>query len=110
MITADVNIYAIFMRANVGAPEAIVDLCVPGSIPHDHDLLLSIYSQRGFRVISLAGKICHWPLNECISVDRDAAECDLTFLGFIVFENRFACSTLFVAISAHICSFPTPPT
>jgi cation-transporting ATPase 13A3/4/5 len=40
-----------------GAPEKIIELCRPNSIPKNFGSLLSTYTLRGFRVIALAKRI-----------------------------------------------------
>jgi cation-transporting ATPase 13A2 len=39
-----------------GAPEKIRELCTPSTVPLDYLEQLSQYTQRGFRVIAMAGK------------------------------------------------------
>ena len=96
-----------------GAPECMTDICrhdsceIPESmqtplmdannlsiVPVDYEDLLNFYTHRGFRVIACATK--HIETLEWMKVEkmrREDAECDLDFLGFIIFENKLKQST-----------------
>ncbi|KAL5289522.1 hypothetical protein ACFFRR_009558 [Megaselia abdita] len=73
-----------------GSPEIIHALSHPESLPRDYYEKLDIYARKGLRVIALAYK----PLDKKLTyaklqkVPRDQIECDLTFLGFVILENR----------------------
>ncbi|RAH48335.1 putative P-type ATPase [Aspergillus brunneoviolaceus CBS 621.78] len=72
-----------------GAPESVKAICRPGSLPRDYDELLSYYTHKGYRVIACAAK--HAPKLSWMKIQkmtRHDAECDLEFLGFIIFENK----------------------
>ncbi|KIW09275.1 uncharacterized protein PV09_00196 [Verruconis gallopava] len=72
-----------------GAPEVMKEICRPESFPSDYDDLLAYYTHRGFRVIACASK--HLPKMNWVKVqkmNREEAESDLNFLGFIIFENK----------------------
>jgi cation-transporting ATPase 13A2 len=72
-----------------GAPEVMKEICRPESFPSDYEDLLGYYTHRGFRVIGCATK--HIPKMSWIKVqkmNREDAESDLDFLGFIIFENK----------------------
>ncbi|ODQ78269.1 hypothetical protein BABINDRAFT_162923 [Babjeviella inositovora NRRL Y-12698] len=71
-----------------GAPEVMVDICNPETLPSNFQELLRFYTHNGYRVIACAGKLV-----KQVSVDRDDAESQLDFLGFIVFENKLKAST-----------------
>ena len=63
-------------------------------VPVDYEDLLNFYTHRGFRVIACATK--HIETLDWINVEkmkRQDAECDLDFLGFIIFENKLKSST-----------------
>ena len=63
-------------------------------VPVDYEDLLNFYTHRGFRVIACATK--HIETLEWTKVEimrREDAECDLDFLGFIIFENKLKQST-----------------
>lgn len=77
-----------------GAPESMKDICRPDSLPSDYEDLLGYYTHRGFRVIACATKTIQ-KLNwlKVQKMNRTEAENDLTFVGFIVFENKLKPST-----------------
>lgn len=63
-------------------------------VPHDFDELLSNYTHKGYRVIACAAKYepkLSWMRVQKMS--RADAECDLEFLGFIIFENKLKPNT-----------------
>lgn len=96
-----------------GAPECMTDICRRDScetlssthnlfedanslrvVPVDYEDLLNFYTHRGFRVIACATKHIEtltWTKVE--KMRRQDAECDLEFLGFIIFENKLKPST-----------------
>uniref|UniRef100_T1GC36 P-type ATPase A domain-containing protein n=1 Tax=Megaselia scalaris TaxID=36166 RepID=T1GC36_MEGSC len=73
-----------------GSPEIIHALSKPESLPRDFYEQLDVYARKGLRVIALAFK----PLDKKLTyakvqkVPRDQIECELTFLGFVILENR----------------------
>ncbi|KAL1958314.1 hypothetical protein VTO42DRAFT_4631 [Malbranchea cinnamomea] len=77
-----------------GAPECIRHICVPESLPSDFDELLNHYTHGGYRVIACAAKtIQQLSWSKLQEMDRLEAESDLTFVGFIIFENKLKPST-----------------
>ncbi|KAJ2302297.1 hypothetical protein IWW55_003482, partial [Coemansia sp. RSA 2706] len=76
-----------------GAPEVIRELCLPESIPVDFGQVCDGYTQNGYRVLALAGKLLDMPLDVARSLKRAEAECELAFMGFLVFENRLKPAT-----------------
>ena len=63
-------------------------------VPVDYEDLLNFYTHKGFRVIACATKhieTLNWTKVE--NMGRQDAECDLDFLGFIIFENKLKLST-----------------
>ncbi|KAI5969729.1 hypothetical protein CANMA_001191 [Candida margitis] len=71
-----------------GAPEVMIEICVPESIPSNYEELLHHYTHLGFRVIACAYK----HVDSC-NLERSDAESSLTFAGFIIFENKLKLST-----------------
>ncbi|XP_067322392.1 probable cation-transporting ATPase 13A4 [Anolis sagrei] len=70
-----------------GAPEKVALFCRPETVPPSFTSELQLHTSRGFRVIGLA----HKSLPEGMGTDslnREAAESGLTFLGLLVMENR----------------------
>ncbi|KAI0224541.1 hypothetical protein L0F63_006932 [Massospora cicadina] len=85
-----------------GAPEVIATLCQPNSLPTDYSTQLKAYTQKGYRVIACAGRDLGeltWP--QVQAIERDEAESKLTFLGFVVFENRLKAATPAAIASLH---------
>ncbi|XP_040284277.1 probable cation-transporting ATPase 13A4 [Bufo bufo] len=83
--------YAVYMK---GAPEMVASFCIPDTVPINFSDELELYTKQGFRVIGLAYKILD--RNESINIKalkRDEVECDLTFLGLLVMENRLKLET-----------------
>lgn len=72
-----------------GAPEVMVEICERDSIPTDYDDLLHHYTHNGYRVIACASKL----VDASKDIDRETAESGLTFVGFIVFENKLKSSS-----------------
>ncbi|KAF9125309.1 hypothetical protein BGX30_000523 [Mortierella sp. GBA39] len=77
-----------------GAPEVMTDICIKGSLPLDYQERLAFYTHHGYRVIACAYKAMP-ALNfiRAQRLKREQAEADLTFLGFIVFENKLKPTT-----------------
>ncbi|KAI5300506.1 hypothetical protein KEM56_002389, partial [Ascosphaera pollenicola] len=72
-----------------GAPESMRKICRPETLPEDFDRLLGYYTHNGYRVIALASKtIKKYNQAKVLRATRSEVECDLDFLGFIVFENK----------------------
>lgn len=72
-----------------GAPEVMVDICLPESLPSNFDELLHHYTHSGFRVIA-----CAYGELKSTNISREKAESGLTFTGLIVFENKLKPATL----------------
>ena len=63
-------------------------------VPVDYEELLSFYTHRGFRVIACATKhIRELSWTKVEKMGRQEAECNLEFLGFIIFENKLKAAT-----------------
>ncbi|KAG0049967.1 hypothetical protein BGZ83_005235 [Gryganskiella cystojenkinii] len=77
-----------------GAPEVMTEICIKESLPLDYTERLSYYTHHGYRVIACAYKSVP-TLNfvRAQRVKREQVESDLTFLGFIVFENKLKPTT-----------------
>ncbi|KAF2654726.1 hypothetical protein K491DRAFT_779258 [Lophiostoma macrostomum CBS 122681] len=77
-----------------GAPECMREICLPDSFPTDYEDLLAYYTHRGFRVIGVATKTID-KLNwlKVQKMKREEAESGLSFVGFIIFENKLKPST-----------------
>lgn len=77
-----------------GAPEVLLDICREDSVPANYTDLLREYTHHGYRAIAVAWKqLPPMPFHRMLRMDRGAVECDLRFLGFIVFENKMKPTT-----------------
>ncbi|KAL8944415.1 MAG: hypothetical protein Q9216_000466 [Gyalolechia sp. 2 TL-2023] len=76
-----------------GAPECVKAICKPESLPVDYEDLLDFYTHRGFRVIASATKQLPYDRNLLQDMERDRAESELDFVGFIIFENKLKFAT-----------------
>lgn len=78
-----------------GAPEVMPEVCDVSTFPSDYEEQLHYYTHRGYRVIACATKtykdISSDNLRQHYS--RSEVESGLTFLGFIVFENKLKPTT-----------------
>jgi cation-transporting ATPase 13A3/4/5 len=88
-----------------GSPEAVMALVSAGSfgasIPPDFDSILGEYTHKGYRVLAAAARdVTNTPLANWASTGKPVeqlrveAERDLTFLGFIVLENKLKPQTM----------------
>jgi len=74
-----------------GSPEMIQRFCLPATIPPDYTSVLESYASHGFRIISLASKVIVPAMAKTGKINkmtRDQVECELTFLGLVILENR----------------------
>lgn len=69
-----------------GAPETIADLCVRESVPKDCKTVLNYYAKHGYRVLALSCRRLE-KLSD-LKEKQENLECNMTFLGLIIFENR----------------------
>ncbi|KAG2228910.1 hypothetical protein INT48_004448, partial [Thamnidium elegans] len=78
-----------------GAPEVMKDICTADSMPEDYQERLYKYTHRGYRVIACASRQLEgvkW--HKLHKLKRNEVETGLTFLGFIVFENKLKPRTI----------------
>lgn len=83
------NTQLVFVK---GAPEVMLDICDPTTIPADYEDLLHGYTHSGLRVIACAHKTLGKKGNHQ-DLSREEAESNLEFGGFIIFENKLKPST-----------------
>lgn len=79
-----------------GAPEVMLDICLKESLPSNYEEILHHYTHNGYRVIACAYKKFaknQQKLNMKALPTRDEIESNMTFAGFIVFENKLKEST-----------------
>lgn len=95
------QIYKVFVK---GSPEKIGELCVPATLPLDYEEVLARYTMQGYRVIALAVKeLPALNYRKAQRVQRDEIECDLTFLGLLIMENRLKTETIGVIETLQEC-------
>ncbi|XP_012139702.1 polyamine-transporting ATPase anne boleyn isoform X2 [Megachile rotundata] len=84
--TLGANHYDLYCK---GSPEMILSLSKAESIPADFGAVLQEYTSEGYRVIAMAHKsLNRLPYAKVQRLSREAAESDLTFLAFVIMENR----------------------
>ncbi|KAK0175752.1 hypothetical protein PV327_009479 [Microctonus hyperodae] len=72
-----------------GSPEMISSLSKPDSVPSNFASILEEYTSEGYRVIALGHKTLNRLTYAKVQrISRDVAESELTFLGFVILENR----------------------
>jgi magnesium-transporting ATPase (P-type) len=71
-----------------GAPEKIIQICLPESLPSSLSEELLNHTSSGYRVLACASKPL--PMNEEYEYEekREGFEKDLIFLGLIIFRNK----------------------
>lgn len=78
-----------------GSPEMILSLSKAESIPADFGTVLQHYTSEGYRVIAIAHKsLNRLPYAKVQRLSRESAESDLTFLAFVIMENRLKPETM----------------
>ncbi|KAJ2357883.1 hypothetical protein GGF43_001189 [Coemansia sp. RSA 2618] len=98
----DAHHFAAYVK---GAPEVIREICLTETMPGDFDAVLDAHTQCGYRVIALAGKPLKVSADDAQQLKRSDIECNLVFMGFLVFENRLkpvSASVLGELREAHI--------
>ncbi|TMW68177.1 hypothetical protein Poli38472_007849 [Pythium oligandrum] len=76
-----------------GSPEMIQTICNAASIPANYAEKVRQYSYQGYYVVALASKT--YPVTADVP-QREAMECRLNFLGFILFLNKIKTETPYV--------------
>ncbi|XP_051874583.1 probable cation-transporting ATPase 13A4 [Pristis pectinata] len=72
-----------------GAPEMVVRLCKPQTVPRSFSRELQRYTKQGFRVIGFAFKSIWNSRNISVAnLKREDVESDLVFLGLLILENK----------------------
>ncbi|KAJ8011279.1 hypothetical protein DPEC_G00056500 [Dallia pectoralis] len=73
-----------------GAPEVVVSLCRPDTVPENFTETLESYTRQGFRVIALAHRHLEAKLtwHKIQNLNRDLIETNMDFLGLIIMQNK----------------------
>jgi cation-transporting P-type ATPase 13A2 len=85
--------YQFFVK---GSPEKIKELSVASSLPADFDTILNEYTERGYRVIALAHRVPPQGASyeQLMTIPREDVEKELTFLGFLIMQNKLKSATI----------------
>lgn len=76
-----------------GSPETLREICNPATIPPNYLEKVRTYSYQGYYVVALASKT--YPVTADVPV-REAMECRLNFVGFILFLNKIKAESPYV--------------
>jgi cation-transporting ATPase 13A3/4/5 len=71
-----------------GSPEALLELSDPSTIPADYAAILATYTHEGYRVLACGYRVWDKWGSADPHKQRAEAEHSLTFLGFIVMQNK----------------------
>jgi len=87
------DLYRAFVK---GSPEMIMSLCKIDSIPSSIHDVLHQYTHQGCRVLALATKELSKDITWSVlkKLPRNQVECQLQFLGLIIFQNDIKVETL----------------
>lgn len=78
-----------------GSPEMIHSLSRESSIPYDYFDALEKYTKDGLRVLAFGyRKLPSMESSKIKALRREDIECDLTFIGFLIMENKIKPETL----------------
>ena len=66
----------------------IASLSNQDSLPENFSEILLSYTNEGYRVLALAHRTVKMSFVKAQRVSREDVECELTFLGLLVLENR----------------------
>lgn len=91
--------YRFFIK---GAPEKIIKLCKPETLPLDFNYQLLEHTKKGLRVIACATKLLPFGDYTTTGIKRENYESDLTFLGLIIFKNKLKKDTKHVIESLNL--------
>ena len=99
------NKYKVFVK---GSPEKICELCTPESLPNNFNDVMSSYTKDGYRVIALATKeLPDLTYRQSHCIERGEVECNLTFLGLLVMENKLKVETIGAIENLNKCHVRT---
>ena len=91
-----------------GSPEKIASLCLSETLPFDYEQTLALYTQKGYRVIALAvRKLENLTFMQLQNISREKIEDKLTFLGFLIMENKLKEATRGVIKTLNDCKIRT---
>lgn len=76
------------------AAKNLVELSLTNLVPPDYAQKLTYYTHHGYRVLSVAWKKVEVSYHALQVLKRERVEDNLSFLGFIVFENKLKKETI----------------
>ncbi|TYZ60869.1 hypothetical protein PybrP1_001441 [[Pythium] brassicae (nom. inval.)] len=76
-----------------GSPEAMLAVCNRATVPPNYVEKVRAYAYQGYYVVALASKT--YPVTADVPA-REAMECRLTFLGFVLFLNKIKSESPYV--------------
>lgn len=71
-----------------GSPEKIRELSKPETLPGNFMEILANYTQQGCRVLALGTRSLNINYQQCQRVNREIIEKKITFLGFLILQNK----------------------
>ena len=74
-----------------GAPEKILSMCKPETVCENFNEILEMMAMRGYRILGIGYKEISPSTMDKENLElyeRNQAECDLNFLGFLILENK----------------------
>ena len=91
-----------------GSPEKIYELCNHSSLPSNYEEVMQDYTKEGYRVIALATKELEGMTADRVHiVSRGEVESGLTFLGFLIMENKLKKETNAIIKELNLCKIRT---
>ncbi|CAG9109222.1 unnamed protein product [Plutella xylostella] len=63
------------------------------TVPANLNSVLSQYAEKGYRVIALASRVMEVTYKQLMKMTREEMECELTFLGLVILENKLKPAT-----------------
>jgi cation-transporting ATPase 13A3/4/5 len=97
--------YTTFVK---GSPEMIKKLSRPDTVPADFDSVMNEYTVQGYRMIAFGYKdLENMNYLKIQKIDREKAECDLIFLGFLITENKLKEATKATIKTLNECKIRT---
>ncbi|KAJ8254750.1 hypothetical protein GJAV_G00196960 [Gymnothorax javanicus] len=92
-----------------GAPETVVRLCRPDTVPADFWDVLDGYTRQGLRVIALAHRQLEpkFTWHRLRTVNREVIECEMDFLGLLILQNKLKPQTVPVVAELHRANIRT---
>ncbi|XP_010187268.1 PREDICTED: probable cation-transporting ATPase 13A3, partial [Mesitornis unicolor] len=92
-----------------GAPEVIASLCKQETVLLKFECVLEEYTKQGFRVIALAHRKLESKLtwHKVQTINRDAIESNMDFLGLIIMQNKLKQETPAVLEDLHKANIRT---